>query len=336
MEIILLTSQTKHFLHSSNFKSLIIDSNITVCTTKINIFPGNEIEVRIAKIADESIMCFELIPRINKITIFHSFGENVNNDLMEIMLLLNIFDRISKKDPLKFDCINLKISYLGYSRQDKDLSNTSFGAKVVLDILSLYSNIIDSIFCFDTHFDEQNNIINNCYSRPKIKIIKPSFIYQYIIDNFDPDSTCLILPDAGSFNRLKNTLNTLSAFETIILEKYRDNRFVSIKSPGIQFSKQKYLILDDMISSGSTVSKVCEKIKNNHIMLTQKSNPEFILICTHMLWFAIMPTNLSKISKIVTTNSIEFDVNKIKNEISIHNPKIGFEVIDIFKDLFYV
>ncbi len=443
-EITILGSGAKHFLNSQYLKSLVEKQNFETWTVEQYEFPGCEIEVffkhfnfQLKEYTDHTYKSFLEAKSIN---FFQSFSVDANKTWIETLLTLDLIERILSKEKAKYlKKINLKISYLGYSRQDKNNINASFGMRVLLRSLENYSHLISKIYCFDLHstnnfclintnqdedtlnttqntnffldmpnakscqviyrdtfkyisnqnildikinlvnievnllykkslltnfittnfpkkyqllraswsFDVQfikikkplsfyckKNVLklgldklNNCSNLIQFKNIQPCFMSEYINKNFDPKFTCIILPDAGSKRRLGKILDSIKDFEIFCFNKVRINKLkMEIKSPIIQNNFDTYVILDDMIASGATIHNICLAIDKN-----TKHKGKFVLMCSHLLWFAIKTKNLAKLSSIITTNSISLSNNSFLNNSHIKNLIV---TIDIFKDMY--
>lgn len=145
----------------------------------------------------------------------------------------------------------LRITYLPYGRQDKDISNTTTFA------LHTFAHILNSL-------DFEEVIIHDPHSSVALKLIKNSKAY-FPIKNFlkvlelvQPDMLCF--PDKGAQERYKD----LVKIPSIYAEKQRNQDTGEITGLALSSKpmiiNQKILIVDDICDGGTTFIKVAETL----------------------------------------------------------------------------
>lgn len=152
-----------------------------------------------------------------------------------------------------FKDISLKVPYLPYARQDKDISNDNTFALHVFAMM-LNSMWFTDVFTYDVHSEKAFDLIRNL-----INIPIDEFIYYAIMDS-NPD--IILFPDKGALNRYSK-LGNLKGFEKVYCSKNRDQKTGYIKEMIINgnLSNKNILIIDDICDGGMTFKLISEKAK---------------------------------------------------------------------------
>lgn len=284
-------------------------------------FPGNEVffDINSNNFGDNNfaISTHKDLRNYNIICIYTVL--DANNDFMELLFLIDI---LAKLNPLK---ITLLIPYLAYSRQDNNHNMSSSGIKLIAKILNhVLNNIENQIYILDTH---NTNILKMFHNAQNLCII--NFLHQYILAHYNTEELILVSPDSGSQNKIK-TLAELLSCRALYLNKTRKLNDIQMAFDGSQNNninklcgdkkrKTKFLILDDIISSGSTIYHASKLIRN------QILNADIDCYATHFLYFAVQSNNFININRVITTNS-----TGSHNSIHLQNIfKTHFSILDI-------
>lgn len=199
--------------------------------------------------------------------------------------------------------------YLAYTRQDKVfLKGEPISIRVVLN--SIYAAGARFLFTIDIHNPFSLAIFPGKSENllPLHLLVKP--ILQ---DQTSPESVLIIAPDKGALDRARKAAEYYN-LEYEFLEKQRDRQTgeVVINDRGIDVKNKKVLIIDDIISTGGTIS-LASKI------LYDKGAKEVNVACSHAL---LIGDSYQKIKS-----------SGVKNIYSLNTlpPKLGIQYIEAMK-----
>lgn len=195
--------------------------------------------------------------------------------------------------------ISVVIPYMGYSRQEKRFKKGEpISAKVMAKSIEC-----DKIYTINIH---DMNIMNffNCKSYN----LNADVLLGDYIKNLNVKSPILIAPDEGATEFVSSVANIVNC-EFEIFKKIRiDGNHVIINDMPISCKNNSVLFVDDIISTGGTISE-CIKI------LSKNGFRDLYAFCVHPILSknAVLRLYNSGIKKIVSTDTIE----KIQSEISV-------------------
>jgi ribose-phosphate pyrophosphokinase len=192
--------------------------------------------------------------------------------------------------------------YLAYTRQDKVFVD---GEIITVNLVTkiLASLGTTKLITVDSH---SPNLLNCSFATIDLTAI-PS-LSAYVKKNMTINNPIVVSPDEGGIERAKKFARLINA-NILSLVKSRD-RFtgdVSISlSEELPLKKRTALIVDDMISTGTSVIKAIELLKKNNI-------GDVYVICTHALLLDDAKEKLLKagIREILSTNSIPNEFAKV-------------------------
>jgi len=201
------------------------------------------------------------------------------DNILELIFLLDVLKREKAK-------INLLIPYFGYARQDRLLPGECFSSKIMCDWLR--KSRLRNIAVIDLHTHRIRKFL-------KYKNMVPFEIYAQIAKKMD----VVVAPDKGALPNARSISKAcripLASMEKIRPEK---EKIKMIKIKGSVKGK-KVLIVDDMISTGSTIVEAAK-------IMMKKGAKEVSVIATHGIFSddAIKKINKSRIKKVYVTNTI--------------------------------
>lgn len=206
-----------------------------------------------------------------------------NNDWIELFLLLDALKGTSK--------IILCISYMGYTRQDKQNPNESFAARMFSVLLETF-NIFHCILV-DNHSEPIIRI-------PTQHISAQSIFGNDILTKYNSKQIVIVSPDIGGVSRADEIAKTLGC-EFVICNKER-NVFGELKKITLMgnVNGKICILIDDMVDSGATLYHASES-------LIAAKGIEVVSYCTHGVFSggAIELLEKSKITEIVFTDTIQ-------------------------------
>jgi len=220
----------------------------------------------------------------------------VNENLMEMLLMLDAFKRSSAAR------LTAVMPYYGYGRQDrKDKPRVPISAKLVADVLQTAG--ADRVLTMDLHAAQ----IQGFFDIPVDHLFAAAVIIDYVLQLNLPDLV-VVSPDAGGVERARAYAKRLDA-SLAIVDKRRDQPNVAEVHNVIgDVSGMTALVVDDMVDTAGTLTKVVEALK-------AAGAREVLASCSHpvLSGHAIERIEKSSLAKLITTDSIPLGPEKLVN-----------------------
>ena len=205
---------------------------------KVKTFSDGEIQIEI----HENV-------RLKDIFVVQSTCSPVNDNLVELLLMIDAFNRSSAKK------ITAVIPYYGYARQDKKVApRVPISAKLVADMLTVAG--ADRIITLDLHAGQ----IQGFFNIPVDNLFAAPVLIDYIRSNFR-DNMVIVSPDAGGVERARAFAKRLDA-DLAIIDKRRDapNQAKAMAVIG-DVTDKVAVILDDMVDTAGTLTEAADALK---------------------------------------------------------------------------
>lgn len=187
--------------------------------------------------------------RLKDVFVVQSTCSPVNDNLVELLLMIDAFNRSSAKK------ITAVIPYFGYSRQDKKVApRVPISAKLVADMITVAG--ADRIITMDLHAGQ----IQGFFNIPVDNLFAAPVLIEYIRNNIR-DEMVIVSPDAGGVERARAFAKRLNA-DLAIIDKRRDapNQAKAMAVIGDVTGKVA-VILDDMADTAGTLAEAAEAIR---------------------------------------------------------------------------
>ncbi len=187
--------------------------------------------------------------RLKDIFVVQSTCSPVNDNLVELLLMIDAFNRSSAKK------ITAVIPYFGYARQDKKVApRVPISAKLVADMITVAG--ADRVITMDLHAGQ----IQGFFNIPVDNLFAAPVLIEYIRNNFR-DEIVIVSPDAGGVERARAIAKRLNA-DLAIIDKRRDspNQAKAMAVIG-DVTDKIAVILDDMADTAGTLTEAAEAIK---------------------------------------------------------------------------
>jgi ribose-phosphate pyrophosphokinase len=188
--------------------------------------------------------------RLKDVFVVQSTCSPVNDNLVELLLMIDAFNRASAKK------ITAVIPYFGYARQDKKVApRVPISAKLVADMITVAG--ADRIITMDLHAGQ----IQGFFNIPVDNLFAAPVLIEYIRNNFR-DEIVIVSPDAGGVERARAIAKRLNA-DLAIIDKRRDapNQAKAMAVIG-DVADKVAIIMDDMADTAGTLTEAAEAIKN--------------------------------------------------------------------------
>ena len=213
-------------------------------------------------------------------------------NIIELFLLQNAAIEAGAKT------ITVVIPYYGYARQDtKFQDGEAISAKALAGLISLNA---DKVITVDPHKEH----ILNFFSTPAYSCSAVSEIAKYLIEK---EVDMILAPDKGAVDRAKRASEIINC-EVDYMEKTRiDGTTVEIKPKNLDAKNKNVAIIDDIISTGGTMSLSIKELK-------KQGAKKIFVACTHGLFAgdAIKKLSTAGCEEIISTDTIISDFSKVK------------------------
>ncbi len=252
-------------------KNLSAELNVPIAGTTVKRFPDDECYVKINERVDKAIIVQNTYP---------------DSNIIELFLLQDAAVKTGAKK------ISVVIPYYGYGRQDKTFEE---GEAVSSEKMAhLIEQNTDNVILINPHKPHITNFFsinaNNCDGMPSLA--------EYFKGKVD----AVIAPDRGALAMAKKAAGIIGC-DYDHFEKTRiSGDEVKMEIKDMDVKNKKLLILDDIISTGGTMAKAVE-------MLKQQEAEEIYAACIHGLFIKnadkrIMNAGCSELASTDTIESI--------------------------------
>ena len=253
---------------------------------KIGRFSDGEIQVKIID-GFRGADCF----------IIQSTCAPVNENIMELLVIADALKRASAKR------ITAVIPYYGYARQDRKAEpRVPITSKLIANLITVSG--IDKVLTMDLHARQIQGFfdipVDHLYARP--------VLLKYFRD-LKLDNPIVVSPDAGGVERARAFAKLLSADLAIVDKRRPRPNEAAIMNIIGDVKGRNAIILDDMIDTAGTLTKVADAIKNAGALKVYAAASHGVLSGE-----AIEKIKASSLEEVAITDSIvhKKDLPKIK------------------------
>ena len=251
--------------------------------TETKIFPDGESKITLRKIPKKSV-----------ILVVQSTYPPVDTNLLQALSIISQVRKISSRT-------FAIIPYIGYARQDKQfLSGEVITMSVVAKMLQ--SAGAKKVIVVDIH----SNTALNHFNIPTENVSAIPELANYF-KKLNLKNPLVVSPDMGGSSRSKKFASLLKT-DFIVLKKHRDRKTgsVSIQTAKMDVQGKDLILVDDIISTGSSIIKAAQFLKK------QKCKRVFVA-CTHGLLVDGAEKKIRKagVSRIISTNTIPGNTSKV-------------------------
>lgn len=255
--------------------------HIELSPVEIHVFPDGEKRIRIP-----------VSVRGEDTFVVQSAATPVDQNYMELFFLTDALKRNGAKS------VTAVVPYFGYQRQDTVFrEGEALSLEVMIRLMESVG--VDRLITFDLHSPK----IPELFHIPVIHLSAIEIFAEKIKEWYPSmDEVVLISPDSGGKRAIARFAELLLA-DFAVLSKKRDRMTGAVSSDSIiegsLRNKTKAILLDDMISSGSTIVVASDLLRKNGI--------EEVMVCaTHPVFSANAPFILqnSSLSRVLVTDTV--------------------------------
>ncbi len=223
-----------------------------------------------------------------EILIIQSTYPNQEKSLLETMLIASTLKELGA------DRVLAVIPYLCYARADKrKLKGEILSHHLTLSYL--LNSGIDSILTVNVHNKEQYFAQDSGLDKQNLNVIP--FMVEKFLHGKEKDDWIIVGPDKGSEKDILQIANEFS-LSYYILDKMRDpvTHLIQTKKPNFDFSDKNVLIIDDIVSSGTTAKTACS-------LIFEEGAKSVVILFVHVLSKPNVITDLKKIGNLLVYSS---------------------------------
>lgn len=227
---------------------------------------------------------------------------NVNDSLMELLILCDALTRSSAKS------ITVIVPYYGYSRQEKKTTGREpITAKLVANLITVAG--ADRVITVDLHAAA----IQGFFDIPVDNLIAMPIVVEYFRHKGIPKEDLVVVsPDAGGVSRARMFAERLGCGLAIIFKRRPRPEAVELMDFVGEIEGKTALIVDDIISTGGTLLKAVE-------MLKDKGAARVFAATTHGLFAgdAIEAIEASSIEEVIVTDTVPIPAEAKQGKITV-------------------
>ena len=239
----------------------------------------------------------------------------VNENIMELLVIADALKRASARR------ITAVIPYYGYARQDRKAEpRVPITSKLVANLIT--ASGIDRVLTVDLHARQIQGFfdipVDHLYARP--------VLFQYFKD-LNLDNPIVVSPDAGGVERARSFAKLLNADLAIVDKRRPRPNEAAIMNIIGDVNGRNAIILDDMIDTGGTLTKVADAIKKAGALKVYAAASHGVLSGE-----AIDKIQKSALEEVVITNSITHDANLPKIKVLSIASLLAEAITKIYND----
>jgi len=226
-----------------------------------------------------------------------------NSPASNIMELLVMLDAVRRASPARVTAV---IPYFGYARQDrKDQPRVAITAKLMANLISTAG--ADRILTMDLHSAQ----IQGFFDIPFDHLFASPVFVEYLKAEL-PEDLVVVAPDIGSVKMARAYATRLNAALALVDKRRHKMDDVEVMNVIGEVSGKNVVIFDDIISTGSTLVKAAEAIK-------QRGALRIFAAVTHAVFAEDTPERIqnSVIEKLVVTNTIHRNEETLTPKIKV-------------------
>ncbi|MEW5897333.1 MAG: ribose-phosphate diphosphokinase [Nanoarchaeota archaeon] len=283
---------------------MMITTIVTTCGNSVNIAKKVAVKLK-AKFSPLTISSFpdgDIYLKFNtdvkgkKVVIVQSFQPNSDRSLFKIIFAAETAQDLGAKKVI------LVAPYLAYMRQDKRFHpGEAISSRIMAKLLN---DSIDKIITIDPHLHRYKSL-KDIFTISAVKLTADGIIADYVKKNIK--NGVIIGPDWESYQWAEVIAKQIGIEATVL----RKTRFTARKVKErmikpVEVKGKNAVIIDDIISTGHTIAEAAKKARE----LRAKT---ITAIGVHGLFVEKAIDKLKKagVDKIITTNCIEHQTNKI-------------------------
>lgn len=251
--------------------------DVELVPSRLGRFPDGEQEVELcAAVRGEPVFLVQPI------------GPAVGDSLVELLLLADACRRAGAAS------VAAIVPYLGFARQDRvSREGQPLGAKVLADAIG--TGRFSQIIAVDLH----SPVVASCLAAPVVHLTAVPVLAEALRAHVRADSV-VVAPDLGAVKLAECYARALGLGLAVVSKMRVSPVEVSVRSVVGDVAGKRPVVVDDMISTGSTIEAAVEAL------LAQGCRPEVVVAATHGLFAAGAAARLGRpeVARVLVTDSL--------------------------------
>ncbi|KXB05249.1 hypothetical protein AKJ49_01205 [candidate division MSBL1 archaeon SCGC-AAA382A03] len=273
-------------------------------STKLGKKVSNELDCEFASVEKKTFPDGEIYVRISekvegeKALVVQSTCYPPNKNYMELFLLLDALNDLNAEK------ISAFIPYFGYARQDKRFEpGEAVSFKTVAKLIE--SAGADEIYVMDIH-GEKIESGPKVFQIPAFNLTAAPILSKYVAKNYSLEKPVVLAPDEGAKEWARKAGKSIEADWDFMVKKRHGAKKVEITPRELDVKNRDVIILDDIISTGGTMTEAIKILKENGAKTV-------FACCTHPV---LSDNALEKIKnagarEVIGTDTIPSEVSKV-------------------------
>jgi ribose-phosphate pyrophosphokinase len=262
---------------------------ITKGNVTLSRFPDGEIDIKISSDV-----------RGADTYIIQSTCPPVNENLMELLIIIDCLKRASAES------VTAVLPYFGYARQDRKAEGrVPITAKLVANMLTVAG--ADRIVTIDLHAGQ----IQGFFDIPVDHLYGSAVLIDYV-ERMRIPKLVVVSADVGGIKMARSYAKMLGADLAIVDKRRTGPKQVEAAHIIGDVKAKNVLIVDDMISTGTTVCQAAEVLRNH-------GAKDIYLCSTHpvLAGEAVAKLNKARFKEVIITDTIPLDKHKASNMFTV-------------------
>lgn len=221
-----------------------------------------------------------------------------NQNYMELFLTLDA------ASDLGADKVTAVIPYFAYARQDKRFEPGEAVSRVTVSKL-IESAGADEVFTLELHSTEIGEI-KDLFEIPAHNLTAAPTLAKFIERNFDLVDPVVMAPDEGAKEWAEMAGDSIGADWDYMVKEREGPEDIDITPRELSVDGRDVLVIDDIISTGGTMSEAVSIIRENGARKVYAA-------CTHPVLTGEAPDNIEEAGaeEVISTDTIESEASKV-------------------------
>lgn len=273
-------------------------------STKLAEKISKELDCRFAAVEKKSFPDGEVYVRIpvevegEEVLVVQSTCYPPNQNYMELFLILDALN------DLKAEKVSVFVPYFGYARQDKRFKpGEAVSFKTVAKLIE--SAGPEEIYVMDIHGEGIENS-PDAFQIPAFNLTAAPILSRYVLENYELESPIVLGPDEGAKEWARKAGKEINSDWDFMVKKRLGSEKVEITPRGLDVENREVIILDDIISTGGTMAKAIE-------ILREHGSGDIYACCTHPVLSnnALKKIENAGAKEVIGTDTIPSEVSKV-------------------------
>ncbi len=243
--------------------------------SEFKVFPDGEQYVRLKEEVDEHVVLVQSTP--------------TDSDFLNLLFML---------DALRYNEVTAVIPYMGYARQDKEFEKgESISIRALAEVLDPK---VTKLITVDVHDEEIKRFFDS------VEFENVTAFKELAKELKKKKNQVVVAPDHGAITYAETVAKELGCKYDFLDKKRKSETDVEIKTKEIDVEKKEVILVDDMVSTGGTISTAINVLKN-------QGAENIKVVITHPVFAmnSIQKIYSAGADEIISTDTIEKSISTV-------------------------